>query len=232
MPTAGPPLSLLNSTRLSRGIQVLLAASSAAGRTVLSDEHTKDYAFFVSKVPLTGLESYLASVLPDVLLIDATDEEDRAWLLSLLRRMRRNYPALKSVLLVEESVHEFIVLAFQSGIRGIIPAMESTPQHVSKCVVSVHRGEFWIGTDTLASLLDAFSRAVLPTQWAGCDSLSPREKQVMDLVIQGLSNRDIAEILQVTESTVKKYVYEVFNKTGASNRVELVLRALRFQAAA
>ena len=64
----------------------------------------------------------------------------------------------------------------------------------------------------------------------GCmerDSMSRREQQVMNLVIEGMSNREIAKLLRVTESTVKKYVYEIFNKTGASSRVELVLQSLR-----
>lgn len=217
---------------LQKQIQVLITAGSLADRPILREDEARNFGFSLASVPLAGLENELSVGRPDVLLIDSIDEEDRDALLGLLRRMRRNYPGLKCVLMAEESAREFLVLAFQSGIRGFVPAAMSTSEVLGKCIACVHDGQIWIPNDTLLDVLDAFSKAVLPSNSAGRGALSPREQQVMDLVIQGLSNRDIAEALQVTESTVKKYVYEVFNKTGASNRVELVLRALQRRLAA
>ena len=65
-----------------------------------------------------------------------------------------------------------------------------------------------------------------------CERLTVKEVQVATLVWKGMTNREIASTLRVTENTVKKYVYEVFNKTGASSRVELVLQALQSSPAA
>jgi DNA-binding NarL/FixJ family response regulator len=213
-------------------IELLIATSGAADCPILPENVARDFGLSSTQVPWAGLERLLNESQPDVLLIDAVREQDHNVLLSLLRRMHRNYPGLKCVLLADELSSDFPVLAFQAGIRGILRAAEASPQLLGKCVFSVHEGQVWISNEILGQVLDTFSNSVLPPQWEGRGALSPREQQVMDLVVQGLSNRAIAEALRVTESTVKKYVYEVFNKTGASSRVELVLRALQPRLAA
>jgi DNA-binding NarL/FixJ family response regulator len=56
--------------------------------------------------------------------------------------------------------------------------------------------------------------------------LTPREEQVVALVAEGLSNRDTARELGLSEHTVKKYLFRIFDKLGISSRVELVLYAV------
>lgn len=230
--TKNPPFSFSPAAGMQRNVGVLLATTRTADRPVLSDEAVQDYGLSVTQVPLAVLEQFLDAVQPDILLIEAVPDQDRTSLLNLLRRVRRNHPSLKSVLLLDELTSEFPVLAFQAGVRGILATAETSLDLLLKCLFCVHEGQIWISNNLLAQVLDAFSNAVLPPQRAVRGELSPREQQVMNLVVQGLSNRDIAEALRVTESTVKKYVYEVFNKTGASSRVELVLRALQPRLAA
>ena len=67
------------------------------------------------------------------------------------------------------------------------------------------------------------SLRVVNTQ--GNTLLTPREEQVVALVAEGLSNRDIAGELALSEHTVKKYLFRIFDKLGISTRVELVLYA-------
>ena len=56
--------------------------------------------------------------------------------------------------------------------------------------------------------------------------MTPREEQVVALVAEGLSNREIAQELALSEHTVKKYLFRIFEKLGISTRAELVLYAL------
>jgi DNA-binding NarL/FixJ family response regulator len=217
---------------LQRRIDVLVAASKTEDRSILSENHAEYFGLALSSALLTDLECKLRTSQPDVLLIDVTGEKNRMALLQLLRKTRKDHPALRCVLLMDAEEIAFQVMAFQSGIRGIVPQTNDADQILGKCICVVHDGEFWIPNEVLEQIQDGFSKESLPLLEPARGSLSPREQQVMDLVVQGFSNRAIAEVLQVTESTVKKYVYEVFNKTGASNRVELVLRALRSSQAA
>jgi DNA-binding NarL/FixJ family response regulator len=60
----------------------------------------------------------------------------------------------------------------------------------------------------------------------GHQLLTPREEQVVALVAEGLSNRDTARELNLSEHTIKKYMFRIFDKLGISSRVELVLYAV------
>jgi len=60
----------------------------------------------------------------------------------------------------------------------------------------------------------------------GGQLLTPREEQVVALVAEGLSNRDVARELNLSQHTVKKYLFRIFDKLGISSRVELVLYAV------
>lgn len=215
-----------------RSIEVLIAGSRTADRTILSEDIAAHFGLAVTIMPLADLDRQLPALQPDVLLIDAVGPRNNLVILQLLRKLRKNSPLIKCVLLLDEDETEFQVQAFQSGIHGIVQETNHTGLILGNCICCVHNGYFWISSEALEHVLDGFSQMSLPSQEPMHNALSPREQQVMDLVIQGLSNRAIAEVLRVTESTVKKYVYEVFNKTGASNRVELVLRALRSNRAA
>jgi DNA-binding NarL/FixJ family response regulator len=60
----------------------------------------------------------------------------------------------------------------------------------------------------------------------GARLLTPREEQVVALIAEGLSNRDAARELKLSEHTIKKYLFRIFEKLGISSRVELVLYAV------
>lgn len=180
------------------------------------------------------LESRIESAQADVLLIDGATSRLRETGLALLRSVRRSLPALKCILAIEELDIRSSVSAFQKGARGLIVGQQPSIALVGKCIRCVHEGQIWISNEVLVEVMEAFSKATPLASFPArpASQLSPREHEVMKLVIQGMSNREIADALRVTENTIKKYVYEVFNKTGASNRVELVLHALQSDVAA
>ena len=91
------------------------------------------------------------------------------------------------------------------------------------------RGQIWANTTELRYVLDEFVRA--PKQRkvdpAVEKRMTKRESDVVRLAVEGLSNREIARELGLTEHTVKNYLFRIFDKLGVSNRVELVLSCLR-----
>jgi DNA-binding NarL/FixJ family response regulator len=92
----------------------------------------------------------------------------------------------------------------------------------------VHNGEVWASTQQLNYLLDSFCQVAGLRVVSACGEklLTSREEQVVALVADGLSNRDVASELGLSEHTVKKYLFRIFEKLGISNRVELVLYAM------
>ena len=96
-----------------------------------------------------------------------------------------------------------------------------------ECIQRVHRGEIFATTEQLNYLLDSVCQGPLlrVVNTNGGNLLTSREEQVVALVSDGLSNRCVASELGLSEHTVKKYLFRIFEKLGISSRVELVLYA-------
>ena len=95
----------------------------------------------------------------------------------------------------------------------------SDPGLLTECMDAVVAGERWIDPEVLDRTRRAQERA------ASAPPLTRRERELIELVRQGLRNRDIAAELGVTEGTVKVYLHAIFDKLKVDNRTELALRA-------
>src|SRR5215467_807768 len=148
--------------------------------------------------------------------------------LSLLRWLRTSHPKVAPVLLVEHGDRALVVNAFRAGAKGVFLFSHTPFRMLCKCITSVAQGQVWINTQQTHYLLDALSE--VPTLRVvnvnGRTLLTPREEQVVALVADGLSNREIAGELGLSEHTVKKHLLRIFDKLGISTRVELVLYAV------
>jgi two-component system nitrate/nitrite response regulator NarL len=109
----------------------------------------------------------------------------------------------------------------QQGIAGIFPKSDS-PEALVEAIRKVHAGEAWLKQDHLQLLLQNLNE---PAQH-GEKSLSARERAVLRGVVEGLANKEIAGELQISESSVKAALQQVFNKTGVRTRSQLVRVAL------
>lgn len=145
-----------------------------------------------------------------------------------LRRFHLSHPDIPKVLLVDSWDRELIVSAFRSGARGILSITEANLRLLCKCILRVAAGQIWANTEQLNYLMDLISEVpslrVLNSR--GDSLLTPREEQVVALVAEGLGNRQIARELNLSEHTIKKYLFRIFEKLGISSRVELVLYAV------
>jgi len=122
---------------------------------------------------------------------------------------------LAIILWVDDVSAEFASQAISLGVRGLL--RRSLPLEIqSRCLERVAAGELWV-EKTLSNKLLSTRRI----------ALTPRERQLVVLVSQGLKNKEIAYTLGVTEGTVKVYLCRLFEKTGASDRLELALFGLK-----
>jgi DNA-binding NarL/FixJ family response regulator len=121
-----------------------------------------------------------------------------------------------------------VVSAFRSGARGIFPITEANLRLLCKCLLRVAAGQIWANTEQLNYVIDLISEvpSLRVLNALGTSLLTPREEQVVALVAEGLGNRQIAGELNLSEHTIKKYLYRIFEKLGISTRVELVLYAV------
>jgi DNA-binding NarL/FixJ family response regulator len=129
-------------------------------------------------------------------------------------------------MLLDVSERTQVIEAFRAGARGVFSRSESL-KSLAKCIHCVNVGQVWANSKELRYLLEALGEA-LPMRVIdarGAALLSRREQEVVRCVAEGLSNREIAQRLGLTEHTVKNYLFRIFDKLGVSKRVEVVLYA-------
>jgi DNA-binding NarL/FixJ family response regulator len=145
-----------------------------------------------------------------------------------LRRVHLLHPDVGKVLLLESYDRDLIVSALRSGVRGIFCISDAHFRLLCRCIQRVAEGQVWVNTEQMRFLLDLVSEvpSLRVVNSTGRELLTPREEQVVALVAGGLSNRETARELNLSEHTVKKYLFHIFDKLGISSRVELVLYAV------
>ncbi len=146
----------------------------------------------------------------------------------ILDELHAAFPKTRGVILLKSAPHDMVVDAFRGGAKGVFCRTEPL-QTLCKCVQSVYEGQIWANSHQLHYVLDALMKAtplrVINCQ--GCALLTKREDDVVNQVVDGLSNREVAQKLGLSEHTVSNYLFRVYDKLGISSRVELILYVLK-----
>lgn len=163
-----------------------------------------------------------------VAIINAGDPKYDWHDMTIVRRLHLARPEVAKILLLDAYDRELVVNAFRSGVRGLFCFSQYPFRLLCKCIHRVHRGEIWLDNQQTQYLVEAVSQvpALRVVNAGGFKLLTPREEQVVALVADGLSNREISHELSLSEHTIKKYLFRIFEKLGISSRVELVLYAV------
>ena len=152
---------------------------------------------------------------PDLLLLDVNMPDGSG--LDVLRQLREKGRAPIIVLLTAGMDDSQILAADRLAPEGMV-LKTSDPALLLQCMEQVQKGVRWADPEISERTRLAKERA------ASAPSLTPRERELVELVRQGLRTRDIAAQLGVTEGTVKVYLHAIFDKLGVDNRTELEMR--------
>ncbi len=163
----------------------------------------------------------------DVLLISSNLDEQPGRGLEVLRVLRAAHSDLRAVVLLDSSKGETILEAFRAGARGVFSKNDSIDT-LSKCLRRVYEGQIWANSQQIITLIQALasSHDIRAVDARGLNLLSKREMEVVRSVAQGLSNREIAERLHLSQHTIKNCLFRIFDKLGVSSRVELLFMTL------
>jgi DNA-binding NarL/FixJ family response regulator len=163
----------------------------------------------------------------DVLLISSNLDNRPGYGFEVLRGVRALHADLRAVVLLDGTQGEMTLEAFRAGARGIFSKDDSI-ETLGKCLRKVHEGQIWANTDQITNLVHALasSHNIRAVDARGLNLLSKRDTEVVRGVALGLSNREIAERLHLSEHTIKNKLFRIFDKLGVSNRVELLFMTL------
>jgi len=209
-------------------IRVLAADSTRMNSQLLAAALERDKRFQVLE-PVADSHEIVATVMkerPAVVVISAEMDNDQRRGFQIARELTTALPQARLVMLLDTSERALVVEAFRAGVRGVFCRSEPL-KSLAKCIDCVSAGQVWANSKELRYLLEALGEA-LPMRSMdvrGAALLSRREQEVVACVAEGLSNREIAQRLSLTEHTIKNYLFRIFDKLGVSKRVEVVLFA-------
>jgi DNA-binding NarL/FixJ family response regulator len=187
------------------------------GLQVILSEHTE------SKVVSLSVPGALHSFELSLLLIDA---DSAPQLFDLLATFRRSRPDLRLIVLGRATDQEFIQRVIGAGAKGYL-SHDARESDIRLCIEVVKDGSIWAPRKVLARLIEAAPVSATPPSAATPESrFTDREGQVLNLLIEGRPNRDIAMMLGIDEGTVKAHISRLMRKVGVGNRTALTMHYL------
>ena len=162
---------------------------------------------------------------PDILLLDLAMPNVAG--MDALREMTSGKLETRTVVLTGLIDKRQVLEALQLGARGVV-LKDAAVEHLSACIRAVMQGHYWLDGRPVQNLVQvlhdlAAQTAAPPRRTFG---LTARELEVVTLITEGCTNKDIAQQFGISEETVKRHLTNIFNKLGVGNRLELALFAL------
>jgi DNA-binding NarL/FixJ family response regulator len=161
---------------------------------------------------------------PDVVLMDVRMPELDG--IAATAELLKAAPTVKVIILTTFETDEYILGALRAGASGFL-LKRSSPEELMAAIHTVAEGDALLSPSVTRRLIERLAAhpTLSRTQDARIAELTPREREVLDLVAQGLANAEIAEALTLERTTVKTHVQRILAKLGARNRVEVVIAA-------
>ena len=159
---------------------------------------------------------------PDILLLGLSASPRS--LVETFERIAASGTPVRTILLAGAVDSPDVVAAVQLGAAGVI-CKDSAADVLFKGIDSVMDGHWWVGDNVVSNVAASLRKLNHARRRAKAFGLTQRELEILRAMMSGCSNKQIASQISISESTVKRHVTHIFDKVGASNRVEVALFA-------
>ncbi|MFN2533505.1 MAG: response regulator [Pyrinomonadaceae bacterium] len=210
-----------------RPIRIMIVDDHAVIRSGLRMliEHDKRMSVVAMVGNRTEAFEHAASESPDVIILDLILGDDDG--LAFLPELCQISPNSRVLVLTGVQNPDFHRRAIRRGAMGIV-LKEHAADLLLKAIEKVNEGQVWIERSMMGSMIQELSKpAVADPEDAKIAALTDREREVITLVGEGLKNKQIAERLFISETTVTHHLSSVFSKLEVSDRLELIIYAFR-----
>ncbi len=207
-------------------LRVLVADSTLLTGRLIADALSRDRKLSITDVKRSSVVAMASSLEPHVVILSEALEGISGRGFEVLTELRAAVPETRVVMLIDSAERDLVVESFRRGARGVFCRSDALTM-LPRCVYRVHEGQLWVSSAQLEYLLETLDEAPVTrlVNAQGTVLLSKREQDVTRCLAAGLTNREIAQQLKISQNTVKNYLFRIFNKLGVSSRVEVVLYA-------
>lgn len=213
-----------------RTISVMIVTSATITSDLLKQAFAKRSEFTVIGCPKSPDEAIRVVIdqRPDIAIISSAGKNSSFSTIGILEQFVRLNSKVRSIVLSPHLAPEEVVSCFRAQARGVLSGADTDFAVLCKCVLCVHAGQIWANSEQLLCLVEALSRpqSLRVMNSSGEPILSAREQEVLHLLAEGLSNRELATTLKLSEHTIKNHLFRIFDKLGVSSRMEAVLYAM------
>ena len=160
---------------------------------------------------------------PDIVLMDLVMPEMDG--IEATQKICKSYPEVKVIVLTSFTEDEQVFSAIKAGAVGYL-LKDISPPDLAKAIQAVHSGETHLHPEITKKLMNQFVSPKSDIEITP-DELTPREMEVLQLIAQGLSNKELANKLTISEKTVKTHLSSIFSKLHLSDRTQAAIYALK-----
>jgi DNA-binding NarL/FixJ family response regulator len=205
-------------------IKILIADDHVIFRDGLRKLLDSDGELIVVGEASNGAEciKMLGTLKPDILLLDLRMPSKSG--LAVLEEVNFDTVPTRVIILTAAEDDRDVLRAMRLGAQGAVLKQSATAS-LLKSIHRVHAGEIWLDNHMTAKVINVLSIAEAAPR-GGKPLVSDREKEIVQLVVQGFHNKQIGVKLLISEQTVKNHLHNIFDKLGVSDRLELALYAI------
>lgn len=169
----------------------------------------------------------ISDIKPDIILLDNVMLQMNGN--NLLPKIREKSPETKALICTDEKDEYTLIKTLKAGAKGYISKRDISISNLIKAIQAVHRGELWVERELIARFFereaDASSRNEVRIKEPK-EVLTPREKEVLNILTTGCTNKEIAKTLFISEKTVKTHLNSIFRKINVTRRLKAILYAI------
>jgi len=207
-------------------------------RVLIADDHTlvrdgiRSLLALVADVEVVGEATNGKEALeqtkrlaPDVVLMDLAMPIMSG--LEATRRIRREFPGTRVLALTQYDDSEYVIPVIEAGARGFVTKMAAFSE-LASAIQAVYRGDSFLSPSAAAALVEECQqKTTAEGEKDPYQLLTDREREVLKLVVEGYTAREIADMLVVSPKTVEWYKTSLMNKLNIHNRTDLIKFAIR-----
>lgn len=160
---------------------------------------------------------------PDIAILDISLPKLNG--LEVAARLRKDYPDLKIIILTMHKNEEFVARAYQLEVNGYV-LKDNALEELLKSIRSVQAGGTYLSSDITSTVIAGFV-ANFNQKGGKAELISSREREIVQLLAEGNSNKDIAQLLNLSLKTVETHRSNIMHKLGFKSITDLVLYAVR-----